>query len=112
MPRKDREARNAYMRDYNARNPLPQRARVAARKKLIRQENRGTIAQAKDRPCADCGNRFPSYVMDFDHVRGTKRFDIGNHTQVMPSPAQLAAEIAKCDVVCSNCHRIRTHAPT
>jgi hypothetical protein len=62
----------------------------------------------KDKPCADCGRRYPYYVMDFDHRDpSTKLFEIG--TCVRRGAAVLAAEVAKCDVVCANCHRERTH---
>lgn len=61
----------------------------------------------KDRPCADCGGRFPPECMDFDHVRGKKAFDIGKSNFTL---ARLASEIKKCEVVCANCHRIRTKA--
>ena len=60
---------------------------------------------AKARPCADCKGRFDPVCMDFDHHDG-KKFDIGS----MNTHAEetLLAEIAKCDVVCANCHRLRT----
>ena len=64
------------------------------------------INDFKDKPCADCGIRYPSYVMDFDHTLGNKLHNISrmrNH-----SIENLLIEIAKCDVVCANCHRIRT----
>lgn len=63
--------------------------------------------QEKDRPCADCGGSFPPECMDFDHVRGRKEFEIGKSNFPVE---RLAAEIAKCEVVCANCHRIRTKA--
>ena len=64
------------------------------------------MTQAKAKPCMDCGGLFPPCAMDFDHVRGNKLFTLGeNHSRGI-SPIQ--EEIAKCDVVCSNCHRIRT----
>jgi hypothetical protein len=47
--------------------------------------------------------------MDFDHVRGEKLFEIGQAPSKGASLATLLAEIAKCEVVCSNCHRQRTH---
>lgn len=109
MPHKDRETRNAYMRAYHARNPAPQRERVAVTKRRVRAENTEIVAEAKARPCADCGGTFPTCVMDFDHVRGVKLFDIGARSRVHVSKPKLLLEIAKCDVVCSNCHRIRTH---
>jgi hypothetical protein len=60
----------------------------------------------KSGPCMDCGHKFPPECMDFDHVRGRKLFNIGN--SATRSAKALKREIAKCDLVCSNCHRIRT----
>lgn len=67
------------------------------------------ISKAKENlPCADCRQRFPAVCMDFDHVRGTK---VGNVSGMQTASIDtLEAEIAKCDVVCANCHRLRTEA--
>ena len=61
----------------------------------------------KDRPCADCGIQYPSWVMQFDHVRGEKKFDIAQASSA--SEKRLLEEIAKCEVVCANCHAERTY---
>lgn len=92
-----------YMRAYRKNNPA--RMKVISQRRLDR--GREVIRGAKNRPCADCNSTYPPYVMDFDHVRGVKEFTIGQHTNT--SPAVLLHEIAKCDVVCANCHRERTH---
>jgi hypothetical protein len=63
---------------------------------------------AKNQPCADCQKLYPPYVMQFDHVRGRKAFTISSKGMEV-SRARLLAEIAKCDVVCANCHAERTH---
>jgi hypothetical protein len=47
-------------------------------------------------------------MMDFDHVRGEKLFDVSRMVGPGLSLELIKAEIAKCDVVCANCHRIRT----
>jgi hypothetical protein len=47
--------------------------------------------------------------MDLDHVRGQKRCDLSQAAAAGLSLKSVEAEIAKCDVVCANCHRIRTH---
>jgi len=44
--------------------------------------------------------------MDFDHVRGRKLFDIAQGKEL--SMASVRREIKKCDLVCANCHRIRS----
>jgi hypothetical protein len=46
--------------------------------------------------------------MDFDHVRGEKRYTIGKLVASMLSLDYLLEELSNCDLVCSNCHRLRT----
>jgi hypothetical protein len=82
------------------------RARAVARR---RERLRLIVIAAKDCPCQDCGRSYPHYVMDFDHVRGEKLLNIGQASQKNLAPKRIIDEIAKCDVVCSNCHRERTH---
>lgn len=66
------------------------------------------IARVKNVPCADCQESYPPYVMDFDHRDpSTKVADIGYFLKLQ-SWKRLEEEISKCDIVCSNCHRIRT----
>lgn len=78
------------------------------RNRAVLDENRRIVNEAKARPCADCGNEYPHYVMDFDHRdRTQKSFGIGR--SLLRSTKILLSEIAKCDVVCANCHRIRTY---
>jgi hypothetical protein len=59
-------------------------------------------------PCMDCEIVYSPYVMDYDHVRGIKRFNIGKMTN--HKRYRILEEIAKCDLVCCACHRIRSHA--
>ena len=59
------------------------------------------------KPCLDCLGTFPPYVMEYDHVQGEKRHNIGkmaNHKR-----ERVLEEIAKCELVCCACHRIRSH---
>lgn len=61
----------------------------------------------KDVPCFDCGIKYPPCAMDFDHRNPSeKKFSIGNSH--MANIATLKREIEKCDIVCANCHRVRT----
>jgi 5-methylcytosine-specific restriction endonuclease McrA len=59
----------------------------------------------KSHPCTDCGESDP-VVLEFDHLRD-KEFEIasGIHYRAW---RKVLAEIEKCEVVCSNCHRRRT----
>ena len=63
----------------------------------------------KGGPCVDCGGRFPPECMDWDHRPGeVKTAEVGALRS--GSLERMLAEIAKCDLVCANCHRIRTRA--
>lgn len=68
------------------------------------------ITRYKNQPCQDCGGSFDPICMDFDHRPGElKLFNLAHAQQKTISMEKILAEIAKCDVVCSNCHRLRTH---
>jgi hypothetical protein len=76
----------------------------------VRTTKRDYVNELKKKPCMDCGRVYPPYVMEFDHVRGTKDRSISRAVRDLLSWQRLEAEIAKCDLVCANCHRIRTFA--
>lgn len=61
----------------------------------------------KEAPCTDCGGIFPPPAMEWDHVRGIKYKAVA--AMLLHSKDKILAEIAKCDLVCANCHRMRTH---
>lgn len=67
------------------------------------------VAEMKDVPCTDCGKKFPTYCMDFDHLPGEAKVQTVSKMMGKVGMKKILAEIAKCDVVCSNCHRIRTY---
>jgi hypothetical protein len=70
---------------------------------------RAIILEAKNKPCADCGGRWPAIVMEFDHLPGTKKLaDLGAAPARKWGLDKILAEIAKGEVVCPTCHRIRT----
>lgn len=59
--------------------------------------------------CTDCGYNAHPQALHFDHIpgRGEKLFNIGAYVHC--SWEKIEAEIAKCEVVCANCHAVRTH---
>ncbi len=59
-------------------------------------------------PCLVCKVCFPPEAMDFDHVRGRKRKNVSSMVRYNWSRELIEAEIAKCDLVCANCHRTLT----
>lgn len=57
-------------------------------------------------PCLDCGGEYPPDAMGFDHVLGDKVIGI---TQMWSwKREKVLAELAKCELVCANCHREHT----
>ena len=90
---------------YYAKNREVEIARVTPRQ----HATLAWLRELRRVPCLDCGRRLPPYAMDFDHRDpADKSFNLGAGKVLLKSRAALVAEIAKCDVVCANCHRIRT----
>ena len=56
--------------------------------------------------CVDCGES-DIRTLEFDHVRGTKEFNIGSMSGY--SLEKIIKEIEKCEVRCANCHRKATY---
>lgn len=104
MPYKDPEQQKAAKLRYEEKNREKRRIDARNRKENIKD----IVRSHKEKPCVDCGIQYPFYVMQFDHVRGTKEGGISE----LVSNRQLKKaleEIAKCDVVCANCHMARTY---
>jgi hypothetical protein len=90
------------------KDPEKQRKYQAKWKRDKNNFMRKYVWSQKDKPCADCGVKYSPWVMDFDHVRGVKIQNVAYLAMTKNRDAVLE-EIAKCDVVCSNCHRERTY---
>lgn len=83
---------------------------------IAQNERRATVREiiiaAKRGPCVDCAGVFPPVVMDFDHrgevQKTVKIADWARRIGCGPAAIErLRAEIAACDLVCANCHRLR-----
>jgi hypothetical protein len=67
------------------------------------------LRSLRDEACADCGGSFEPNQMDFDHRNPTaKSFRLTESSAMLMSRARLLDEVRKCEVVCANCHRVRT----
>lgn len=105
-----KECKKGFSKAWYTSHKADHKKVVQRNNRRYQQETRKIIDKIKDKPCADCGHRFPSVVMDFDHVDPTsKLFSIANRMARTVSLEVLLAEISKCEVVCANCHRLRTH---
>jgi hypothetical protein len=85
--------------DHRRRNNALKAIRVEAAQSLV-------LAYLRSHPCLDCGKVNP-IVLEFDHV-GTKRAEVSTLVRRGVREPVLLAEIARCGVVCANCHRRRT----
>lgn len=102
-----RRDQRPYNVAYYARNREAEITRVTTRQRATLQ----WLRELRRVPCADCGGMFPPYVMDFDHRDpAAKSFSVAADKVLLKNRLELEAEIAKCDIVCANCHRIRTAA--
>lgn len=72
-----------------------------------RRQKERLLDLKKNTPCHDCGQKFHPFIMEFDHFDpANKLFSIGKSGRV--SDKQLREEMAKCNLVCANCHKLRT----
>lgn len=87
--------KSKYQREYHRR---------------LKAEYRAWYNEIKNKPCTDCNLFWPPYVMQFDHLPGfEKSYEVGRMVIDKMNKELILAEIAKCELVCSNCHAIRTH---
>lgn len=73
-----------------------------------KQQFKKRLAEIKEASgCVDCGLK-NHIVLDFDHLRD-KKYNISRMIHDGFSWRAIKREIEKCEVVCANCHRIRTY---
>lgn len=99
-----RTYKNAYYDRTISKHRPPGDRPAYMRKKNA--EHKEQVNPLKDVPCLDCGRRFPPFCMEFDHVKEGKRHNIGEMTSW--AIKTVLVEIEKCELVCANCHRVRT----
>ncbi len=103
-----RACRKAYHRAHYLRNKKRYIQNAKERRERIhRIRTEWLIAYLRDHPCVECGESDP-IVLEFDHVEGTKEFNVGAAFRGSRSWADVVKEIGKCEIVCANCHRKRT----
>jgi len=99
-----------YHREYYHRNKEKILSKKIAGQKIRRQIAIKHLRDYKGRiGCLDCGEKNP-IVLDFDHkYQDTKKDSVSNMVKSNYGMEKIMAEVNKCEVVCANCHRIRTH---
>jgi hypothetical protein len=77
--------------------------------KLYRRERQALNIQLKSNPCSDCKVQYHWSAMQWDHRPGELKLgDPAKFINSMDTDGFLK-EIAKCDLVCANCHAVRTY---
>ena len=76
----------------------------------LRQSKESAVVY-KGGECQDCHGKFDDCVFDFDHRDPMmKVMDIGHMVSLGLNLEDLKPELDKCDLVCANCHRLRTNS--
>lgn len=97
------EANQSYQK-----NPAPYKRRARAFRKKSSAEIKGWLRSVKGKyGCVCCGER-EVCVLDFHHLVGEDK-EIAVTTAASKGVLTVERELAKCVVVCANCHR-RIHA--
>lgn len=93
---------------YNA-NRESEKKRISSKSNSIRIRNRNFILNLlKNSSCKDCNNS-DYRVLEFDHLPIFKKDNnISSLIHSSHSLEKIKEEINKCEIVCANCHRIRT----
>lgn len=103
MPYKDPEKQKQAQREHY----LKYKESYQARNKTYREKVRGYVREIKESsPCLDCGVKYPYYVMEFDHLHSKTK--TVSWLMSRGTIDQVIEEIEKCELVCSNCHKVRT----
>jgi hypothetical protein len=105
MPFKDIEKYRAYQREYKRRWYKENKDKHIS---YVRKRDAGIqtwFRRYKETlSCEICGENHPA-CLDFHHIDPSqKKFSVSTRRD-RPSLKQLQEEIAKCQVLCANCHR-------
>lgn len=106
MPYKNKDDERAFRKRWWA-SLSQERKREKQDKANARQKDvRDFLAKYKiNIGCVDCGYKGHHSALEFNHTGTDKEINVCNAKSIK----QAKMEIEKCEVVCSNCHRIRTY---
>lgn len=81
---------------------------IAKRLERERQNKQWMADYKRTHPCTDCGELFHPAAMQFDHLPENSKLKALSEMAAY-GLATIQAEIAKCELVCANCHAVRTY---
>ena len=102
-----RECNRKISRKYYHDNREKHLKEVAIRKRKVIKNNQLKLLEIlKNNSCFICG--FDNHLaLEFDHIKGNKFKEIGRIKEY--SWKTIQKELDKCQILCANCHRIKTH---
>jgi hypothetical protein len=105
------KCQRAYCKRHYVANKSKHNGRRYERRKRERKIIRSKLLALKTGvPCPDCKITHPYWRMHFDHLpQYEKRMEIASMVRLGFSWSNIEAEIAKCELVCANCHADRTY---
>ncbi|OLC53628.1 MAG: hypothetical protein AUH85_13845 [Chloroflexi bacterium 13_1_40CM_4_68_4] len=101
--------------DFQIPHP-PLKERTPRRDRMLRyvldkrEEQSALIRAFRSTPCFDCHQHFPWFVMEFDHRDPARKRNNVPFLAGRIGLVRLLEEIEKCDIVCANCHRVRSYS--
>ena len=101
-----RDCRRAYDRQYY--DERGRTARIARQRDRINKARAWMAGLKSGSPCTDCGETFPVWVMHWDHLPGFEKRDAISVMVTNRTRAAVLDELKKCELVCANCHVMRT----
>lgn len=82
---------------------------LAVRHAYIVSRRAWYVSLKQGRPCSDCGGVFHHSAMQWDHVSAEdKSLNVADLYRKSASKTAILVEIKKCELVCANCHALRT----
>lgn len=105
MPYKDADKRKEYAANhYESKKADYQEARKRSRQVKLEYVN----SIKENNPCTDCGMKYHYCQMQFDHI-GDDKVEAVSRLIRSGTLVSIKLEIAKCELVCANCHALRTY---
>ena len=102
------ECNKVHKKKHYQNNKDYYKQKAAKRNMVIIAENKRRVYEfLSENPCIDCGEKDP-IVLEFDHVRGTKRTEVSVLANGGFSWETVKKEMDKCDIRCANCHKRKT----
>src|SRR5919112_1793581 len=96
-------------RDYDSRyHRATQAVRVSQKRARHAEFVSWYLALKEGRPCADCDGVFHPVAMQWDHLPGFEKSASVADLCRKNNRQRVLDEIAKCELVCANCHAVRT----